>query len=115
MPTAQRPESAPPHPLSSLPRGATAGWLPSPGFFPGTVAAIAGQEIAMNETRTNALGRLAARAAVLVAGLVLALAVGAPWLLYDAPPSLEAVVAARACCAKAPAPAQVTPRQLPAR
>lgn len=55
----------------------------------------------MNADRTSFIGRLAARAAIVVAGFVLALAVGAPWLLYDAPPSPEAVVAAKLCCARA--------------
>ncbi len=55
----------------------------------------------MNADRTGIIGRLAARAAVLVAGFVLALAIGAPWLLHDAPPSPEAVFAARLCCTHA--------------
>ena len=55
----------------------------------------------MNEDRRNAAGRLTARIA-LVLGLAAALAVGGPWLLNDAPPSPEAVIAAAVCCAQAP-------------
>ena len=55
----------------------------------------------MNEDRRNAAGRLTARIA-LVLGFAAALAVGGPWLLNDAPPSPEAVIAAAACCAQAP-------------
>jgi hypothetical protein len=56
----------------------------------------------MNEDRTSVISRLTARIAVLIVGLLLGAAVGAPWLLYDAPPSPEAVFAARLCCAKTP-------------
>ena len=71
----------------------------------------------MNEGRTNGTARHAARVAVWVVGLVLALAVGAPWLLYDAPPSPEAAFVAKLCCVKtsnaaAPVPA---PKIAPAR
>ena len=60
------------------------------------------KERAMNADRTSTLGRQTARAAAWIVGLVLVFAVGAPWLLNDAPPSFEAVVVARLCCAKAP-------------
>jgi hypothetical protein len=39
------------------------------------------------------------RAAIVIVGLYLALAVGAPWLLYDAPPSAVDVLASEAYCA----------------
>jgi hypothetical protein len=39
------------------------------------------------------------RAAVVVVSLYVALAVGAPWLLYDAPPSAQDVLASKAYCA----------------
>ena len=56
----------------------------------------------MNEDRTNTTSRQTARCAVLIVGLFLALAVGAPWLLRDAPPSPEAVFVAKLCCAQGP-------------
>jgi hypothetical protein len=71
----------------------------------------------MNETRTSLTSHLTTRIAVLIAGVVLALVVGAPWLLLDAPPSPEAVFAARLCCVKAPpvlAPG-VAPRIAPSK
>lgn len=42
-------------------------------------------------TRTNHPARIVA----IIAGLVFALVVGTPWLLHDAPPSPEAVIAAK--------------------
>jgi hypothetical protein len=93
---------------SSTPRGATRPpdrSLP-PGFFPGAAAGLraAPQESAMNEDRLNAASRLTVRIAIMVA-FAAALAIGGPWLLNDAPPSPEAVMATAACCAKAPAAA----------
>jgi hypothetical protein len=73
----------------------------------------AGSEDAMNDRRTNATRPSTTRRALLVTGFILALAVGAQWLLYDAPPSPEAVVAARVCCAKLPP--VTAPHALPAR
>jgi len=55
----------------------------------------------MNAMRMNAVSRLAARAAIVVAGVYLAFAVGAPWMLNNAPPSPQDVVAAQVCCFKA--------------
>jgi hypothetical protein len=46
----------------------------------------------------NESGHVTARAALIVAALYLALAVGAPWLLNDAPPSAQDVLATQACC-----------------
>ena len=63
----------------------------------------------MNTLRMNAVGRYAARAAVLVAGVYLAFAVGAPWLLYNAPPSPQDVVAAQVCCVKSAGAADARP------
>ncbi len=100
------------YPISSTPRGATDTRSPPPGFFSGLCAKVfqAGQESAMNEDSTGTTARrLATRIAALIAGVVVVLALGAPWLLNDAPPSPEAVVAAKACCASAPAPAIRTP------
>ena len=78
-----------------------------------TQTAEAGSEDAMNDRRPNATRPSTARRVLLVTGFILALAVGAQWLLYEAPPSPEAVVAARACCAK-PSPVDA-PHALPAR
>jgi hypothetical protein len=58
------------------------------------------KENAMTEDRINATSRIAARVAILIVGIVLALAVGAPFLLNDAPPSPEAVFATKVCCIK---------------
>jgi len=58
----------------------------------------------MNEVRTNVTSRQTARVAITIVGFVLALAVGAPWLLNEAPPSPEAVFAAKLCCTSAPMP-----------
>ena len=54
----------------------------------------------MNAMRMISVSRLAARAAIVVAGVYLALAVGAPWMLNSAPPSPQDVVAAQVCCVK---------------
>ncbi len=67
----------------------------------------------MNDRRTNANRPSTTRRALLVTGSILAFAVGAQWLLYEAPPSPEAVVAARVCCAKPPP--VTAPHALPAR
>jgi hypothetical protein len=56
----------------------------------------------MTEDRNSLLSRFTARFAAVVVGAVLALAVGAPWLLHDAPPSPEAVLASSLCCTSAP-------------
>jgi hypothetical protein len=71
----------------------------------------------MDEDRVNGPRRHAARVAALVVGTLLALAIGAPWLLYDAPPSPEAVFAAAACCSNAPTAAPARPAAIiaPAR
>jgi len=63
----------------------------------------------MNAMRMNAVGRYAARAALIVAGVYFALAVGAPWLLLNAPPSPQDIVAAQACCFKSAGTADVRP------
>jgi hypothetical protein len=63
----------------------------------------------MNAMRMNAVGRSAARAAIVVAGVYFALAVGAPWLLHNAPPSPQDIVAAQVCCASSAGPADVRP------
>ena len=52
----------------------------------------------MNSIPVSESGQLTARAAVVVVALYLALAVGAPWLLHDAPPSAQDVLATQACC-----------------
>jgi hypothetical protein len=71
----------------------------------------------MNEFRANETSHHAARAAIFIAVIYLALAVGAPWLLNEAPPSPQAVVAAKVCCAKASSPAAAgrAPSVAPAR
>ena len=43
----------------------------------------------MTADRFHFAGRIAARAAAVLAGLYLAFAVGAPWILNDAPPSVQ--------------------------
>jgi hypothetical protein len=91
--------------ISSTPRGAAGPFgrsLP-PGFFSGAAAGlrVAPQESAMNEDRLNWASRLTVRLAIMIA-FAAALAIGGPWLLNDAPPSPEAVIAAAVCCAKAP-------------
>jgi hypothetical protein len=63
----------------------------------------------MNAMRINAVGRYAARAAIVVAAIYFALAVGAPWLLLDAPPSPQDVVATQVCCFKAAGAADARP------
>jgi hypothetical protein len=94
------------HPGGSEPLPAAAA-----GYFSGGAAAarIESREVAMDQDRMNAYRRPLARIAALVAGALLALAIGAPWLLYDAPPSPEAVFAASVCCAKAPSAAAPRP------
>jgi hypothetical protein len=85
-------------------RDPSLGPVAAAGLFPGTPAGarIAPQESAMNEDRTYVTSRHTARFAILIVGLFLALAIGAPWLLNDAPPSPEAVFVAKLCCATAP-------------
>ena len=55
----------------------------------------------MNEYKISAVSRIATRAALIAAGIYLAVAVGAPWLINSAPPSLQDVIAAQVCCVKA--------------
>ena len=69
------------------------------------------KENAMIEDRINVASRIAARVAILIVGVVLAFAVGAPFLLNDAPPSPEAVFATKLCCVKVPS--VVAPRPAP--
>ena len=65
----------------------------------------------MSESRLQSLRRHAPRAALMLLATYLALAVGAPWLLHDAPPSPQDVVAAKVCCgATAAATETRTPR-----
>ena len=86
-------------PLTSTPRGAMAVAPPLPrGFFSHAVARPVAEETAMNAIPASEAGSVTARAIVVVVALYLALAVGAPWLLHDAPPSAEDVIATRACC-----------------
>ena len=54
----------------------------------------------MSEYRLNAASRLTVRLAVIL-GFAATLAIGGPWLLNDAPPTPEAVIAAAVCCAEA--------------
>jgi hypothetical protein len=85
------------------------------GLFSGTSTGTPDREseTKMNETRamnSSHSSLSALRAAVLAAAVALALAVGVPWLLTDAPPSAEAAFVSRLCCSApvaAPAPAQV--------
>ena len=55
----------------------------------------------MTESTFRHSTRFAARAAVILAGMYLAFAVGAPWMLNDAPPTPQDFVASKVCCAKA--------------
>jgi len=55
----------------------------------------------MTEYRFHFARRFAARAAVILAGMYLAFAVGAPWMINDAPPTPQDFVASKVCCAKA--------------
>ena len=59
------------------------------------------KEYAVSSIPINESGHVTARAAIVVAALYLALAVGAPWLLNDAPPSAQDVLATQACCTTA--------------
>jgi len=54
----------------------------------------------VNERLMNAVGRLAARVAIVIASVHFAFAVGAPWMLNGAPPSPQDVTAAQVCCAR---------------
>ena len=63
----------------------------------------------MIESRLYHVGRYAARAAIVIAAVYLALGVGAPWMLNNAPPSPQDVVAARVCCAHAAGAAESRP------
>ena len=56
----------------------------------------------MTEAHASLTTTATARVAIVIVGLLVALAFGAPWLLNDAPPSPEAVFAAKLCCVKAP-------------
>ena len=67
----------------------------------------------MNTIRFNASGRpltQLTRAAIVAVGLYLALVVGAPWLLYDAPPSAQDALASTVYHVPAAATSLVTPR-----
>jgi hypothetical protein len=112
--TASATETARREPLSSPPRGATGDrHRPQPrGFFTSArrrrkPAGL--KEWTMNTLHISLVGRYAARAAIVIAGVYLALAVGAPWLLLNAPPSPQDVVAAQVCCFKAASAADVRP------
>jgi hypothetical protein len=59
------------------------------------------KEYVVSSIPINESGHVTARAALIVAALYLALAVGAPWLLNDAPPSAQDVLATQACCTAA--------------
>ena len=65
----------------------------------------------MTQFHFTTVSRHAARALMLAAGLYLAFAVGAPWLLYNAPPSPQDVVAAKVCCVKAASATEARPAQ----
>lgn len=85
--------------ISSTPGGAALCRSLPPGFFPESVREVPrGSEKAMQENY-NSRSHTARIAAVIV-GIVIALGVGAPWLLNDAPPSPEAVLAAKVAQAK---------------
>jgi hypothetical protein len=61
------------------------------------------EESAMNAIPIDEPNRpltLITRSAVVVVALYVALAVGAPWLLYDAPPSAQDVLASTVYCAR---------------
>jgi hypothetical protein len=93
-------------PLSSSPRGATGQMRLSspPGFLPRAPRAqepANPSEKRMTELHLNTISRHAVRAAMIAAGLYLVFAVGAPWMLHNAPPSPQDVVAAKVCCDKA--------------
>jgi hypothetical protein len=113
-PTASAPETARREPLSSPPRGATGvrhrplprGFLTSPRRRRKPAGP---KEWTMNALHISLVGRYAARGAIVIAGVYLALAVGAPWLLLSAPPSPQDVVAAQVCCFKAASAADVRP------
>jgi len=92
--------------ISSTPGGAVVCRPLPPGFFPESIREVArGSEVAMQE-KPNSSSR-AARVAAIIVGMVIALGVGAPWLLNDAPPSPEAVFAAKV------AQAQAAPHEAP--
>jgi hypothetical protein len=88
------------------------------GPFSGDAAGIAEQHPETAMTQTHAMSRRhngtsTLRAAVLAAGIALALGVGVPWLLTDAPPSAEAALVAKlwgAAPVAAPAPATIRTR-----
>ena len=88
------------------------------GPFSGDAAGIADQhpETTMNQTQAMSRrhnGTSTLRAAVLAAGIALALGVGVPWLLTDAPPSAEVALVSKlwgAAPVAAPAPATIRTR-----
>ena len=103
--------------VSSTPGGAAVFRPLPPGSFPidSDRAFRRGQEPAMQDDPTSIRNRHLARVAAVIVGIVIALAVGAPWLLNDAPPSPEAVVAAKVFGATAQArTAPDAPAKLPA-
>ena len=67
-----------------------------------TYRGVVNKETTMNAIPINETSRPVTwitRAAVVVVSLYVALAVGAPWLLYDAPPSAQDVLASKVYCA----------------
>jgi hypothetical protein len=113
-PTAPAKQTGPGEPLSSSPRGATGvRYRPLPrGLFTSLRQRrqpAAPKEWIMNSMHFNLVGRYAARAAIVIAGVYLALAVGAPFLLLDAPPSPQDVVAAQVCCFKSASAPEARP------
>jgi hypothetical protein len=111
--TTQQPEpiertvgSAPGESLSSSPRGAAEGPNRSSprGSFPTAAAehdAARPEEAPMTAHRFHSARRIATRAAIVIAGVYLAFAVGAPWFINHAPPTAQDVVASAVCSAKA--------------
>ena len=84
--------------ISSTPGGTAVCRPLPPGFFSESIREVPrGREIVMQD-HPNSRSH-AARVAAVVVGIVIALGVGAPWLLNDAPPSPEAVMAARVAAA----------------
>jgi hypothetical protein len=102
--------------VSSVPGGAAA-WRPlPPGFFtePATKVFQGKQASAMNNDSSRIRSPHVVRVVAVIVGLVLAAVVGAPWLLNDAPPSPEAVVATKVLRASAATPATPATRPVSA-
>ncbi len=66
----------------------------------------------MNTMPLNESGGITLRSILVVAAAYLALAVGLPWLLTDAPPSAQDVLVRQVCCAGVSPPAAL---KLPAK